>query len=76
MPRWNKRLVLNNHDDRRIRAARTLLHGGMVTMAEAATLIGCTRQYIYKLTRDLKPVRRRAAYLKQLWREALDLEEA
>jgi hypothetical protein len=73
MPRWTDEPLM---DDPRVAVARRLLRQGMVNMAEAAALVGCTRQYMYKLARHLEPRRRRELYLKRLWREALDAEEA
>jgi len=75
MPRWNYR-PLTNPNDKRIRAARRLLYAGLVTMAEAAVLAGCTRQHMHSLTSGLNPVQRRTRYLRQLWREALDKMDA
>jgi len=73
MPRWPEAPLT---EDRRLFVLRKLLRRGHITPAEAAALIGVTRQYMYRLTRDLQPVQRRARYVKQLWREALDMEDA
>jgi hypothetical protein len=63
---------LTNPHDPRIIAARWLLNRGVLTTAEVARFMGVTRQHIHRLTKDLNPVRRRAKYLKQVWREALE----
>jgi hypothetical protein len=70
MPRWDTEPLVGN--DPRLVAARKLLRKGHLTMGEAAALVGYTRQHMHRLTQDLQPVRRRAAYLKQLWRQALE----
>ena len=59
-----------------LKAARMLLRSGFITTAEMAALAGVSRQHMHRVTNDLEPVRRRKAYLKQLWRQALDAEEA
>jgi hypothetical protein len=63
---------LTNPHDPRIIAARWLLQRGVLTTAEVARFMGVTRQHIHRLTKDLHPVKRRARYLQQKWKEALE----
>jgi len=73
MPRWeNEPLNIKNP---RLIVARKLIRAGYITSGEAAGLLGYSRQHLYTLTQDLQPVRRRAAYLRSLWQQALDEEK-
>lgn len=53
------------------RAALIILRSGMATVGEVAHLRGVSRQALQKATRDMQPRRKRAAWLKLVWKDTI-----